>query len=155
MATKHQGTPKDKMALDLFIKLMRTHDSLETRLRQRFKTFELSPGQFGILETLYHLGPMHQCVLGTKLLKTAGNITRILDGMQDSGLIERLPDPEDRRAFRVHLTAKGKSDVEKIFPEFVRETRSAFACLTTEEQAQLNEILRKLGTNLKHSLINE
>lgn len=151
MATKYKGNSDDKRALDLFIKLMRTHDSLENRLRDEFRDFKLTPPQFGILETLYHLGPLQQHVLASKLLKTAGNITRVLDGMQESGLIERRAEPGDRRSFRIHLTAKGKKTIEKIFPDFVSGIRTLFGALATSEQEQLNQLLRKLGTHIRHS----
>lgn len=151
MATKYQGNSDEKRALDLFIKLMRTHDSLENKLRHEFRDFKLTPPQFGILETLYHLGPLQQHVLASKLLKSAGNITRVLDGMQESGLIERRAEPGDRRSFRIHLTPKGKKTIEKIFPEFVTGIRALFGTLAAGEQEQLNQLLRKLGTHIRHS----
>lgn len=155
MATKYQGNSEEKRALDLFIKLMRTHDSLENRLREDFRSFNLTPPQFGILETLYHLGPLQQHVLASKLLKSAGNITRVLDGMQESGLIERRAEPGDRRSFRIHLTTSGKKLIEKIFPRFAAGMQGLFGCLNIGEQQQLDQLLRKLGTNIKHSLKNE
>ncbi|MBN8219297.1 MAG: MarR family transcriptional regulator [Spirochaetes bacterium] len=151
MATKYQGNSEEKRALDLFIKLMRTHDSLENKLRHEFRDFKLTPPQFGILETLYHLGPLQQHVLASKLLKSAGNITRVLDGMQESGLIERRAEPGDRRSFRIHLTPKGKKTIEKIFPDFVAGIRTLFGALAAGEQEQLNQLLRKLGTHIRHS----
>ncbi len=155
MSTRHRGSPEEKRALDLFIKLMRTHDSLENRLRQNFQSFKLTPPQFGILETLYHLGPLQQHTLASKLLKTAGNITRVLDVMQKSGLIERRPEPDDRRSHRIHLTARGKKLIGRIFPGFASDIRNAFGCLVVTEQDQLNLLLRKLGTNIKYSLKDE
>ncbi|MBX3720718.1 MAG: MarR family transcriptional regulator [Turneriella sp.] len=151
MATKYQGNSEEKRALDLFIKLMRTHDSLESKLRHEFRDFKLTPPQFGILETLYHLGPLQQHVLASKLLKSAGNITRVLDGVEESGLIERRAEPGDRRAFRIHLTPKGKKLIEKIFPEFASGIRSLFGALSVSEQESLNQLLRKLGTHIRHS----
>lgn len=155
MPTRYKGNPAEKQALDLFIKLLRTHDSLENRLRHDFRDFKLTPPQFGILETLYHLGPLQQHELASKLLKSAGNITRILDTMQQAGLIERKPEPGDRRSFRIYPTKRGKSLIEKIFPQFAGKIRSIFGCLSGEEQNQLNQLLRKLGTNIKYSLKNE
>lgn len=155
MATHYDGKTSEKQALDLFIKLMRAHDSLENRLRDDFRDFKLTPPQFGILETLYHLGPLQQHELASKLLKSAGNITRVLDTLQEAGLIERQAEPNDRRCFRIHLTKRGKNVIEKIFPQFAGQIHSIFSCLSSEEQNQLNHLLRKLGTNIKHSLTKE
>ncbi|MBV6492368.1 MAG: HTH-type transcriptional regulator MhqR [Turneriella sp.] len=152
MATKYKGTPAEKQTLDLFIKFMRAHDSLENRIRRDFQNLDLTPAQFGVLETLYYLGPLKQCELASKLLTTAGNITRLLDTLQKIEYIERLPEPGDRRSFRIHLTARGKKLLEKIFPKFLRSIQGSFNCLTTDEKEQLNHLLRKLGTHIKHSL---
>ena len=56
MATRYKGSAGETRALDLFIKFMRTHDALSAHLRTLLGGFDLQPSQFGILETLYHLG---------------------------------------------------------------------------------------------------
>ncbi len=155
MATKHKGAAGEIRALDLFIKLMRTHDALMVHLRTIIGKFELQPSQFGILETLYHLGPMQQHELAAKLFQTPGNITRILDKLQQEKLIERLSEPEDRRCFRIALTREGEVRIAKIFPQFAAAMHELFKDLSAEEQKQLGELLRKTGKSLAYSLNNE
>ena len=155
MATKHQGNAGEIRALDLFIKLMRTHDALMVHLRTIIGNFGLQPSHFGILETLYHLGPMRQHELAAKLFQTPGNITRILDKLQEENLIERLDEAEDRRCFRIALTREGEARIGKVFPEFAAAMHELFKGLSAEEQKQLNELLRKTGTSLAYSLKNE
>jgi MarR family 2-MHQ and catechol resistance regulon transcriptional repressor len=155
MATKFQGTAEETRALDIFIKLMRTHDALSAHLRAIMAGFKLQPNQFGILETLYHLGPMQQHELAAKLLQTPGNITRILDKLEQEGLVERGSEPGDRRCHRIALTKAGNKRISTVFPRFAAAIRKLFQELTAEEQTQLNDLLRKTGKSLAYSLKNE
>jgi len=152
MATKYQGTSAEQSALDLFIKLMRVQAAVESQLYETLSAIDLNPSQFGILETLYHLGPLQQHELATKLLKSAGNITRVLDSLQERGMIERATEPGDRRCFRIHLTTAGKKFIGDYFPTFAKKIDHIFSGLDKKEQAQLNDLLRKLGKNQTYSL---
>lgn len=152
MATKFQGSAAETRALDLFIKLMRTHDALSAHMRALITSFDLQPNQFGILETLYHIGPMQQHELATKLLQNPGNITRILDKLEHEGLVERRSVPGDRRCHRIALTKQGEKRISAIFPRFAAAMHDLFKELTADEQKQLNELLRKTGKSLAYSL---
>lgn len=155
MATRHQGTAGETRALDLFIKFMRTHDALSAHLRRLMAGFDLQPSQFGILETLYHLGPMRQHELAAKLLQTPGNITRILDKFEQDALVERRAEPGDRRCHRIALTKQGESCIGAVFPDFAPAMQDLFKGLTADEQKQLGDLLRKAGKSFAYSLNNE
>ena len=60
MPTHHQGTPEEVRALDTWIKLTRAVDSFGNRLSSRRTLHDLTVSQFGVLEALYHLGPLRQ-----------------------------------------------------------------------------------------------
>ncbi len=75
MGTRYRGAPAEVRALDASIKLMRAATSIGTRLEKRLLSLGLTEPQFGVLEALYHLGPLFQRDLARKLLKTGGNIT--------------------------------------------------------------------------------
>lgn len=145
MPTHYQGTPRDVLALDTFIKLTRATDSLLSRLAHRNTHPGLSASQFGVLEALYHLGPLCQSVLGEKLLKTGGNITMVIDNLEKSGLVRRERSTEDRRFITVSLTEAGRELIERIFPGHVQAISEEMSVLTAEEQRELGELCRKLG----------
>lgn len=155
MASKYNGSGAETRALDLFIKLMRTHDALTGHLRSLMDGFGLQPSQFGILETLYHLGPMQQHELAAKLLQTPGNITRILDKLEQDELVERRSEPGDRRCHRIALTKQGEKRIAAVFPQFASAMQQLFQGLTADEQKQLNDLLRKAGKSLAYSLKSE
>jgi len=145
MPTHYPGTQQEVLALDTFIKLTRAVESVLGRLAHRGTQGDLSPSQFGTLETLHHLGPMCQSELGTKLLKSGGNITLVIDNLEKRELVHRDRDPEDRRMTVVSLTEAGKQLISKIFPGHVTSIVEEMGVLTAEEQQVLGTLCRKLG----------
>ena len=97
MPTHYEGTPQEVLALNAFIKLTRATDSLLARLARREAFGDLTPRQFGVLESLYHLGPMRQGEISAKLLTSGGNITLVVENLEKGGLVRRERSLEDRR----------------------------------------------------------
>ncbi|GAP09223.1 transcriptional regulator, MarR family [Bellilinea caldifistulae] len=145
MPTHYQGDPQIASALDVWVKLTRAVDSIASRLSARGTTGSLTITQFGVLEVLYHLGPMPQCELAGKLLKSSGNITLVVDNLEKRGLVRRVADEHDRRISRVELTPAGLALIEEIFPKHAQAVAEEFSVLTPQEQHQLGDLLRKLG----------
>ena len=81
MPTHHAGTTEEVRALNAFIKLTRSTEALMARLSHCGTLEDLTISQFGVLETLYHLGPMCQSEIGSKLLRSGGNITLGIDNL--------------------------------------------------------------------------
>ena len=104
MGTHFQGTEQEISALDAYIKLSRAAEAVTTRINRHLKAENLTISQFGVLEAIHHLGPMHQHRLGQKILKSGGNMTLVIDNLQKRGLVEREQDPADRRCITVRLT---------------------------------------------------
>jgi MarR family 2-MHQ and catechol resistance regulon transcriptional repressor len=146
MPTHYDGTAEEKLALDTFIKLTRATESLGARLSRRGTTGDLTVSQFGVLECLYHLGPMCQSEIGSKLLKSGGNITLVIDNLEKRDLVQRKRDPEDRRMSIVSLTEKGHTLITRLFPNHVAAIIDEMSFLTPQEQTTLGQLCRKLGT---------
>jgi MarR family 2-MHQ and catechol resistance regulon transcriptional repressor len=148
LSTHYNGTTEERSALDAFIKLMRAAASVEARVNRHLQSVPLTTGQFGVLEALYHLGPMHQTRLCEKVLTSGGNMTLVLDNLGKRGLVERQPDTEDRRRTTVYLTDEGRSLIESILPGHVRGVVAEFGVLSSEEQATLGDLCRKVGLGI-------
>ncbi len=116
MGTKYKGSTIEINALNAFIALVRCVTTLSMKLEQHIAKYNLTSGQFGILEALFHLGTMSQRDLGKKLLSSKGNITLIVDNLEKRELVERLSDLEDRRITNIQLSKKGKASIKKIMP---------------------------------------
>ena len=145
MPTHYQGTPKERLALNTFIKLTRATDSFISRLYRRGTLCELTPRQFGVLESLYHLGPMRPGEISAKLLKSGGNITLVVDNLKKRGLVQRERSAQDRRVVVVSLTEAGEALIRGLLPGHVAAITEQFSVLTAEEQETLGRLCRKLG----------
>lgn len=145
MGSHYPGTEGEVRALNAYIKLLRAAESLNARISQKVAAHRLTLSQFGVLETLCHLGPLSQCKLGEKLLKSSGNITMVVDNLEKLGLVERRRDSGDRRVVTVYLTAEGRALIERIFPEHVAVIVEEMGVLDGREQEQLGQLCRKVG----------
>jgi len=145
MGTKYKGTTREFKSLNAFINLLRATNSLEARLSKNLDKFNLTTSQFGVLEALYHLGPMSQKKIGEKILKSGGNITKVVDNLEKKNLLTREKNLQDRRFYNIKLTQNGKSLIEKIFPDHVKEIVKEFEILTDSELVELRKITRYLG----------
>ena len=145
MPTHYRGKPEEELALNTYIKLTRASSALESRLLARATLEGLTISQFGVLEALYHLGPMCQGTLSQKLLKSTGNMTLVLDNLEKRGLVRRIRMAEDRRMISIEMTDAGRELIARIFPQHVAAITEEMRVLTAEEQAELGRILRKLG----------
>jgi MarR family 2-MHQ and catechol resistance regulon transcriptional repressor len=145
MPTHYTGSPKEVLALDTYIKLTRAANGLLNHVSNSPVLGDLTLSQFGVLETLYHLGPLSQTVIGGKLLKSGGNITLVIDNLEKCNLVQRQPDPRDRRITIVSLTPAGEALIREVFPQVMRLIMAEFEPLTLEEQGELGRLCRKLG----------
>lgn len=145
MGTHYRGTAEEMRALDTYIKLERAADSLTSRINSHLSDHGLTVSQFGILESLHHLGPMCQKELAGKILKSTGNITFVIDNLVKRNLVRRQRDTNDRRFITIHLTDEGAALISDIFPAHVEIVTREMAVLCTEEQENLGHLCRKVG----------
>jgi len=146
MVTHYQGTEREVRALNAYIKLLRAAESVVARLSHALREEDgLTISQFGALEALLHLGPMCQRELGSKLLKSSGNITMVVDNLEKRGLVERRREGDDRRMVTVLLTPEGQKLIADIFPRHAALIADEMSVLTPDEQDTLGCLCRRVG----------
>ena len=145
MPTKHDGTPAERSALDAYIKLSRATAAVDARINRPLADADLTTSQFGVLEAVWHLGPLTHGAISRKLLKSSGNVTVVIDNLVRRGLVRRDRDETDRRISRVALTQAGRALLESVFPAHVERVVDAFAGLDPNELETLSRLLRTLG----------
>lgn len=145
MATRYRGTKDEVRALDTYIKLMRAAELVTTRIHRHLTAVNLTISQFGVLEALFHLGPLSQRDLAEKLLKSGGNMTMVIDNLEKRQLVKRERSVEDRRFVSVCLTEEGRQLISKIFPQHVAAVVEEISILTESEQEELGCLCRQLG----------
>ncbi len=75
---------------------------------------------------------------------SSGGMTNRLDRLEHAGLVERRPDPSDRRGKLIALTDAGKRVIDELISRHVANEEQLLSVLTTAEQEKLNALLRKL-----------
>ena len=145
MKHRYRGTQKEIRSLRTYVKLMRAAESVTARTHRHLSSTGLTISQFAVLEALYHLGPLSQREIGQKILRSSGNITMVIDNLEKNGLVRRERNEADRRFFFVHLTDKGYSLINKIFPPHAAVIAKDLGVLTAAEQDVLGGLCKKLG----------
>ena len=146
MPTHHKGTATERRSLDAFIKLVRGTNSLYGALLPPLqREFGLTDSQFGVLETLFHLGPLPQGQICQKILKSGSNVTTVVDNLERDRLVRRVRDEDDRRVQVVHLTDQGRELIGRAFPAHLDRIVSLIAVLEPDEQVELGRLCGKLG----------
>jgi MarR family 2-MHQ and catechol resistance regulon transcriptional repressor len=153
MSTHYRGTAVEITALDSYIKLSRATEVITHRIHSHLSAHQLTISQFGVLEALYHLGPMTVGQIGGKILRSSGNMTLVIDNLVKRGLVRREPRPEDRRCIEIHLTAAGQALIAEIMPQHVAGVVQTMAALTAEEQQQLAALCKKLGLSVSRLVV--
>ncbi len=147
MGSRYRGSRREVRALSALINLMRAADSLGAAQARALAREGLTLPQFGVLEALYHLGPMCQKDLSRKLLRTGGNITMVVNHLERAGLVRRRRRADDRRFVEVALTARGRRRIEAVLPGHVARVVRQMDALDPAEQDALREMCRRLGRN--------
>ena len=145
MPTHYQGTQEEILALDTFIKLTRSLNTMLNRVAAYNTLGDLTVSQFGVLETLLHLGPLSQTEICGKQLKSGGNTTMVVDNLEKRGLVRRETSAEDRRITIVHLTPAGEALIRDIFPRHAAAITAEMSMLSAQEQRQFGALCKKLG----------
>ncbi len=145
MGTHHKGSKKEVTALNTYIKLVRAVESLNQRLYPFLTKHSLTESQFAVLEALYHIGPLNQRELSTKLLRSPGNITMVIDNLEKRKFVKRERGELDRRHYIIHLTSTGKEFISQIFPDHLEAIVNELGVLSDNEQHELQKMCKKIG----------
>ena len=142
-------TDEEDTALRLWITLARCYATYSKAVASKVQDYGLTTPQFGTLEALYHLGPLSLGELAEKLLVTGGNVTYVMDRLEDQGLVYRYRRPDDRHVIQARLTAEGRELVAEVFPSHASYVEHLSRHITREEQHVLAEMLKRLGTGIR------
>lgn len=124
--------------------------ALAHRLRQvsveSLARWDMTPGQFRALRILMRDGTMRPSELSERLRIAPRSATEVLDSLAAKDLVERRPDPQDRRATLIQLTDRGTEIGASIRAARGTDTERVFDRLTSADRDHLTRILRSLLT---------
>ncbi|THB78449.1 MAG: MarR family transcriptional regulator [Desulfobulbaceae bacterium] len=136
----------EQRALAVFVKLLRASDAVATVVHREILAARLSVSQFGVLEALYHLGPLYQKEIADKVLKSSGNMTLVINNLIKRGFVERVISGGDKRFKIFALTRQGSELIETLFPAHMKRIQERISVLDEKEQEELARLCKKLGT---------
>lgn len=118
--------------------------SLRHLNREALEPLHVSPSHGRALAVLLRHGPMRPGALAEHLRIAPRSATEVVDDLEHRGLVERTPDPGDRRATLLHLTAAGTAAGDAIRAARHAAAERFFAGLSAADHAELTRILRQL-----------
>lgn len=124
------------------------HDAMSRQFNLRLSQYELTTASFNLLAILQELGeaPLHE--LGRLLVKTAANVTGLVDGLVKRGLVQRVAHPQDRRVKLARLTPAGEKLIAEVLPQHHSSACELFGVLNPLELESLTAMARRLMMNL-------
>ena len=134
----------DEDNLKLIISLSRTMQSINKKQTKLINEKSLTLPQFGVLELLYHKGPLCISDIIEKTLSTSGNMTVVIENLRKDKCIEKIKDETDQRKYIISLTEKGKMIIEDVFHVHLENLDIIFRKLSKEEKKELLNLLKKL-----------
>ena len=144
----------DVSALALLGRLFRAAHLANLALAEGTASHGLQPGWFELLAALRRAGPPY-ALRPTDLMEatmlSSGGITKRLDRLQEAGLVERRPNPDDRRGALVRLTRKGRAVIDGAFETHIANEERLLQPLSPADRGALDKLLRRLLADLDSS----
>ncbi|HEY5559938.1 MAG TPA: MarR family transcriptional regulator [Steroidobacteraceae bacterium] len=141
----------DHGAIRLWLRMLATNRLVETRTRRRLQErFGTTLPRFDLMSQLERAPRgLKMGELSKRMMVTGGNVTGITDMLEDEGLVERVADPADRRAWLVRLTPAGRRAFTAMAQEHERWVVESFAELSGREMSMMAALLARLKTHVR------
>jgi DNA-binding MarR family transcriptional regulator len=149
---RHERPELDVRAIGTFGRLFRAAHLADAALAEGIAPFGLQPGWFDLLAALRRSGAPYE-LNPTRLMQatllSSGGVTKRLDRLVAAELVERRPDPSDRRGTLVRLTRRGKATIDRAVETHARNEDELLGSLTVADRRALDALLRKLLVGLE------
>ncbi len=146
-AWRRERPDLDVEPLEVLSRISRLARHLDRARRTAFAEHSLEPWEFDVLTALRRAGAPYQLSPGqllTQTLVTSGTMTNRIDRLAGKELVQRLPDPGDRRGVLVRLTESGRDRADEALAGLLAHERALLAELSTTQRADLAGLLRQL-----------
>ncbi|MFR9726019.1 MarR family winged helix-turn-helix transcriptional regulator [Streptomyces sp. MS19] len=146
-AWRRERPDLDVEPLEVLSRVSRLARHLDRARRLAFAERNLEPWEFDVLTALRRAGSPYQLSPGqllTQTLVTSGTMTNRIDRLAKKGLVERLPDPSDRRGVLVRLTEAGQRQADEALAGLLIQERALLGDLTDRQRRELATLLRVL-----------
>ncbi len=137
-------------AASAFLHLLRTGDAVYAVEYDYLTRHAISQGRFTVLMLLNRCStePSTPAELAEEAGVTRATMTGLVDTLEKDGLVTRAPDPRDRRAVLVKLTAAGRKLLDRVLPGYFAAVTKIMQPLTKAERTQFVALLQKIQQGL-------
>jgi DNA-binding MarR family transcriptional regulator len=135
--------PVASIGVSLWVRLLESHNLMLGELR-RLLADESTLPRFDLLANLEREDGQTLAALSRRMLVTAGNLTGLVDRAERDAVVERRPDPDDRRLSRVWLTERGRDLVQSLLPAHAQHVTELLSALDATERRDLRRLLGRL-----------
>jgi DNA-binding MarR family transcriptional regulator len=152
-AWRRERADLDLAPMQVLSRVSRLAHHLDRARRQAFAAHQLESWEFDVLAALRRAGEPYALSPGRLIretLVTSGTMTNRVDRLAARGLVERRPDPRDRRGVQVRLTEAGRRTVDGALADLLSRERDLLAGLDPEHQHRLADLLRALVLPFEH-----
>jgi DNA-binding MarR family transcriptional regulator len=141
-----QQKPFASVEQECFLNIERTGAVLHDAFERMLRPFGVSATQFNVLRILRGAGPDGLCrnEVRDRLVTRMPDVTRLLDRMEEAGLVTRVRSTADRRQVRTRLTPRGREVVDALDRPVAEEHHRRLGHLSHEQQRTLIELLSAL-----------
>ena len=137
----------DLSGMAVVARLLRVAHRFDEAQDEFFSALGLKPGWLDVLAALRRSGEPYRLTptkLAEEALISTAGMTNRLDRLEQAGLVERLPDPDDRRGVLVELTGEGRELVDSAVDAHRGLSRRLLGGLEAREQEEFDRLLKKL-----------
>ena len=137
---RSQGRPYEEIVYALVL----IYNIFDDEISQFLAQHNLTIGKFNILVAIKHHGQkggIPQVDISKHLIVTPSNMTKLIDKLEQDGLVERLPLKGDRRVNLTRITTKGGRLLDEIWDEYLKKLKSLTISLDEKTQRQLADVL--------------
>jgi DNA-binding MarR family transcriptional regulator len=134
-------------AMGVIGRIYRIAKAVGDRQTETYAAFGITRADFDVLATLRRSGAPFQLspsALTSSLMLTSGGITGRVDRLEKAGLVQRSPDPTDRRGQLVGLTDRGRELIDEAVPAGLASQQEYLSKLSPAKRRQLDGLLREL-----------
>lgn len=132
--------------------LTRAQNTVNQYFKTRLAPHGVTPGQYGILKCLWDENGLTVKQIAERMYLDSSTITGLLDRMEQKGLIKRGPDPTDRRALSVVLTAEGQRLEGPVSEAIARANQEVLKDVGDEEAQKLMQLLFDVAAGVRQVL---
>lgn len=138
----------EDLSLKLYVVLSKAMRNVNKRVESEIKKLGLNPTEFGVMEVLYHKGPMPVQKVAQKILISSSRIAYTVNALEKKDYLQREKCQKDGRVVYLSLSDQGQALMDEVFAIHQKDLHQIFSVLDESEKKEMIRLAKKLGLSL-------